>query len=165
MVQKATREDLDTVLDIYKKARIYMKEHGNPNQWGDEYPLAALLEEDILREQLYVCKENGVIYGVFAFMIGADPTYADIEQGAWLNDEPYGTIHRVAGDGRVKGTFHHCVEFCRQQAANLRIDTHKDNLTMQHLIEKEGFTKCGIIYVEDGTPRIAYQYAAGERTE
>ena len=26
-----------------------------------------------------------------------------------------------------------------------------------HLLESEGFTRCGIIHVEDGTPRIAYQ--------
>ena len=37
------------------------------------------------------------------------------------------------------------------------VDTHADNKVMQHLLESEGFTRCGIIHVEDGTPRIAYQ--------
>ena len=40
---------------------------------------------------------------------------------------------------------------------SLRADTHVDNKVMQHLLESEGFTRCGIIHVEDGTPRIAYQ--------
>ena len=31
---------------------------------------------------------------------------------------------------------------------------------MQHLLEKNGFTRCGIIHVADGTPRIAYQKLA-----
>jgi RimJ/RimL family protein N-acetyltransferase len=43
------------------------------------------------------------------------------------------------------------------QIPNIRIDTHRDNAIMQHLLEKNGFVKCGIIYVEDGSPRIAYQ--------
>lgn len=165
MIQKATLQDLEAVLDIYAVARTYMKEHGNPTQWGEDYPPAGLLEDDILREQLYLCREGDMVYGVFAFITGADPTYAEIEQGAWPSDEPYSTIHRIAGSGQVKGTFHHCVEFCKQQADNIRIDTHKDNLTMQHLIEKEGFVPCGIISAEDGTSRIAYQYGAKERTE
>lgn len=45
-------------------------------------------------------------------------------------------------------------------AQNIRIDTHADNKTMQHLIEADGFTRCGIIYIADGTPRIAYQWTA-----
>lgn len=52
------------------------------------------------------------------------------------------------------------MEFCKGRWGNLRIDTHADNHTMQHLIQKHGFQKCGIVYVEDGTPRIAYQYLA-----
>ena len=45
------------------------------------------------------------IHGVFALFDGAEPTYAHIEEGEWLNDEPYVTIHRLAGDGRVHGLF------------------------------------------------------------
>ena len=43
------------------------------------------------------------------------------------------------------------------QGLPVRADTHADNKIMQHLLEENGFTKCGIIHVEDGTPRIAYQ--------
>ena len=39
----------------------------------------------------------------------------------------------------------------------ISIDTHKDNLIMQKFLSKNGFDRCGIIYVEDGTERIAYQ--------
>ena len=28
---------------------------------------------------------------------------------------------------------------------------------MQHILNKHNYTKCGTIYVDDGTPRIAYQ--------
>ena len=31
---------------------------------------------------------------------------------------------------------------------------------MQHLLEKNGFARCGIIHVADGSSRIAYQKMA-----
>ena len=69
----------------------------------------------------------------------------------------YGTIHRIAGNGKGRGLLKACVEYCSQFVPNLRIDTHNDNIVMQNDVAKNGFTKCGTIYVEDGTPRIAYQ--------
>ena len=62
-----------------------------------------------------------------------------------------------AGDGEVHGIFEEIVSFCEKNIAHLRIDTHEDNKIMQHLIEKNGFVKCGIIHVADGSPRIAYE--------
>ena len=44
-----------------------------------------------------------------------------------------------------------------EQCGNLKIDTHEDNVVMQHVLEKNGFERCGKIYTHDGTPRIAYQ--------
>jgi predicted GNAT family N-acyltransferase len=32
---------------------------------------------------------------------------------------------------------------------------------MQQLLTKLGFVRCGIIYVDDGTPRVAYQRVNG----
>lgn len=168
MIRLAKENDLVVIMKIYQTARKYMEETGNPTQWGNNHPPGELLEEDIRREQLYVYsesaggsaaeEENEIIHGVFAFIIGEDPTYAYIEDGTWPNDAAYGTIHRIAGDGKIRGIFEQCFEFCRSQIKKLRIDTHQNNRTMQHLIEKNGFQKCGIVYMEDGSPRIAYQY-------
>lgn len=160
MIRPARMEDMEEILRVYETARRYMREHGNPTQWGDDYPAQALLEEDIRRRQLYVDEEKGAVHGVFAFILGEDPTYAVIEDGGWKDDAPYGTIHRVAGDGAAGGVFARCLAFCLGLCGNIRIDTHRDNRTMRHLIEKSGFARCGIIHVEDGSPRIAYQYAA-----
>ncbi len=161
MIRRATAEDLPEILRVYAAARAYMKANGNPNQWGDSHPAQPLLEEDIRLGRLYVDDTDGV-HGVFALVFGEDPTYAVIEGGRWLNDAPYATIHRIAADGEKPGVFGRSIAFCRAQCGNLRIDTHHDNRTMQHLVEKAGFARCGIIYVEDGSPRIAYQYTAQE---
>ena len=89
-------------------------------------------------------------------MIGKDKSYEKIT-GSWLLDTEYGVIHRVASDGKIPKIMDKVVAFCEKQIPHLRIDTHEDNKVMQHLIEKNGFKKCGIVYVEDGTERFAYE--------
>lgn len=158
MIRPAQREDLGAVLTVYGTARKFMRENGNPMQWGDSYPSEELLKDDIAKRRLYVVEEGGAIHGAFAFCPGLEPTYAHLEQGSWKADGPYATIHRVASDGAVKGIFARCADFCKERCANLRIDTHRNNKIMRHLIEKNGFEKCGVIHVRDGSPRIAYQY-------
>lgn len=157
MITSATVKDLPEILNIYKHARTFMVQSGNPAQWADGYPQRELLLRDIERKQLYLCRDARIIYGVFAFVIGDDPTYARIEDGAWLSNTPYGTIHRIAGNGTKKGVLTEALSYCENVIPHLRIDTHRDNRIMQHLIEKHGFHKCGTIYVADGSPRIAYE--------
>lgn len=157
----AEEKDLEEILKIYSYARKFMKNTGNPNQWKDGNPALKVLMNDIAKQQLYTVKDGNRIHGVFAFVIGEDPTYATISRGAWLSDTVYGTIHRVAGDGKIKGLFTLILDFCSRKISHLRIDTHEDNKIMQHLIEKNGFVKCGIIHVADGSPRIAYEKTAG----
>ena len=152
--------DLPAVMGVYAHARAMMKQTGNPDQWRDSYPPERLIIDDIKNRNSYVIEQNGEICGVFFFRIGEDPTYRRID-GQWLCDAPYGVIHRIAGNGRMKGVFPQCVAFCAEKIANLRVDTHHDNKLMQHQIEKCGFTRCGIIYLEDGSPRIAYQRVSG----
>ena len=148
--------DLDKILQIYAYAREQMKLNGNPNQWSDKHPAKSVIIEDIKRGNGYVILKEGEICGVFAFILGEDPTYKKIE-GAWKNNQPYGTLHRIASSGEVKGIFNTCLNFCLSKISHIRIDTHHDNKIMRHLIEKNGFEKCGIIYVTDGTPRIAFE--------
>lgn len=86
MIRPAEPGDLDALLAVYASARAYMCLHGNPSQWGDDYPSPALLEEDIRRGRLYVdTDERGTVHGAFAFLPGDDPTYARIEGGSWLS--------------------------------------------------------------------------------
>ena len=159
-IKKATAADFEQIMKIYKHAQDYMAQNGNPTQWGHSYPNAELVQSDIRQNACRVIYNESGIHGVFALFAGAEPTYAHIENGDWLNDEPYITIHRLAGDGQVHGLFQCIVSYCKSISRNIRVDTHENNRTMRSLIEKSGFTKCGIIRVKDGTPRIAYQWTA-----
>lgn len=153
-IRRAMPADLEKIEAIYAAARQFMCENGNPTQWNDGYPRRELLETDIRLERLYVAVTEDQICGVFMFALGEDPTYSYMEDGNWRSDTPYGTIHRIASTG--SGVFAAALEFCRSQCNHIRVDTHADNKPMRHLAEKYGFSRRGIIYVEDGTPRIAY---------
>lgn len=156
-IRKARTEDLDGIMAVYAIALAFMHRNGNRTQWIDGYPSRALLTDDIAAGTCYVETENGTVHGVFVCIEGEDPTYGCIEDGQWLNDRPYAAIHRVGSDGTCPGFLGRCVAYCKGICPELRIDTHADNHVMQHLAEKHGFARCGRIYVEDGSPRIAYQ--------
>ena len=152
-IRLAMETDLDEILKIYAQARRFMAENGNPTQWGQHHPARHILEDDIRLNRLYVVEAGEELRGVFMFQVGNDPTYAYIE-GGWRSSSPYGVIHRIAGVGG--GVFAAVLAYCSGIIGHLRIDTHADNKPMQHVVEKAGFSRRGIIYVEDGTPRIAY---------
>ena len=158
-IRKALPEDLKFINRIYKSAREFMKTSGNPNQWKDSYPEEELLISDIDKGCLYVVTDKDEIHGVFYMNVEDDPTYERIYDGSWLNEEEYAVIHRIASDGKIRGIFHCAAEFAKKHSANVRIDTHRDNLVMQRHIEAEGFKRSGIIYLANGEERIAFHYA------
>jgi len=154
-IRFAVMEDFDRIREIYAGARLFMAQTGNPNQWGKHYPPEDFLIQDILKQSLYVVSDGKEIHGVFYFRIEEDPTYHVIEEGCWRKNTPYGVIHRIAGDGSG-GILDAAVSFAWSQIQHLRIDTHHDNIVMQKALAKHGFSRRGIIYLTDGSPRIAY---------
>ncbi len=160
-IRHAKFEELPALLAIYDHARGYMREQGNPTQWSGGYPDETILKDDISKQQLYVCVENGEILGVFCYFYGNDPTYLRICEGKWLNDAPYGVLHRIAVVSHRKGVASFCYDFCFSQCKNLKIDTHRDNIPMQKSLAKNGFSYCGIIYLASGDERLAYQKSNG----
>ena len=157
-IQRAESWQLPQILKIYEAARTYMKEQGNPEQWKDGYPEESLIALDIERKNLYLCCENGEILGVFYYAEEDDPTYRYIE-GNWLNADPYGVVHRIAVAVHKKGVASFCFAYAFSKCHNLKIDTHRDNLPMQHALKKNGFLPCGTIYLENGEARMAFQKA------
>ncbi len=157
-IRQTTMEDLDVAMQVYETARKTMRSSGNLNQWINGYPSRELIKDDIRKGNSYVVTENGKIVAVLAFIIGPDPTYAKID-GAWLNDSPYGVIHRIGSDGSTKGVIPFVIKYAFTKVDNIRIDTHRDNAIMQHVLTKNGFKRCGIIVIEDGTERVAFQKA------
>ncbi len=157
-VRHAELDDIQRMLEIFDVARSFMAAHGNISQWLGGYPSRIQLESDIAHRSSYlVMTDEGVIAGTFYFYIGQDPTYGVID-GAWPNDDTYGTIHRMASAGIVHGIADVALRFALQRIANVRIDTHADNKVMQRWALTRGFTYCGIITLANGSPRLAYHF-------
>lgn len=157
-IEPATLKDIDRIMEIFSTAKKFMRSAGNPGQWNGAYPDKELIAGEIRDKHCFVVKDrSGKVAGTFCLILGDDPTYREIEGGSWLNDEPYGTIHRIASDGTTHGIGHACFEFSAGIIGNLRADTHRDNAPMLGLLEKEGFSRCGTIHLKDGSPRIAFQ--------
>ncbi len=168
-IRNADIRDLPRMLEIYAAARQFMRDTGNPNQWKDSYPPEEIVKKGIQEGKAYVCVaegpedgreeealEAGEILGTFYFAVEEDPTYHKIYEGSWLNEEPYGVVHRVASSGRGRGFAKACFDWAGERCTNLRIDTHRENRVMQHVLEKNGFQRCGIIYLANGEERLAY---------
>ena len=156
-IRKSTLADAERIDEIYAGAKKFMHSHGNPEQWNAEYPNILNAKSDVENGIGYVMEEDGKVFAAFAFIIGPDPTYTVIEDGAWPSEEPYGTIHRIASDGSHSGVMKLASEFCSTLIKNVRIDTHKDNSYMLNALKLLDFTRCGIIHLENGDPRIAFQ--------
>ncbi len=160
MIRKAKKEELAEIMALYRAAQKFMADHGNPTQWGTFHPTLSMLEEDVELGRLFIVDREGELSGVFMFEIGEDPSYLVIEKGTWMDDSPYGVIHRIAAKTGAKGVVREAMEFALTQIGHLRIDTHENNKIMQHVLQKNGFEYRGVIYVYDGTPRDAYEYIA-----
>ena len=156
-IRKANINEFYAIRDIYAQARAFMSENGNADQWKGGYPSDSLIKSDIERENLYVCMDGEDIAGVFYFAKENDPTYEKIYDGEWLNDEEYAVMHRVAVSKQGRGVSAFCFDYCYNALPNLKIDTHTDNIPMQKALAKNGFVRCGKIYLENGDERIAYQ--------
>lgn len=149
--------DIPRMQEVFAIARRFMAATGNPHQWAATYPSDEQLAADIESNDSYVCTEAGRIVATFVLRGGADPTYDVIYDGAWPNDRPYATIHRIASSGEVKGVFRAAMDFALGRYSTLRIDTHRDNRVMQQAVRQAGFSYCGIIHCWNGDERLAFQ--------
>ena len=159
-IRKAKLEDINEIMKVFEIAKDFMHNNGNPTQWVNGYPNKEIIFNDIQNDSFYVVTKNNKICGVFAFILGEDETYKIIYDGSWLNNESYGTIHRIASDFSQKGIFKKVFEYCLTKTKNIRCDTHKDNLPMQNIMLKNGFKKCGIIHIKSGDERLAFHFVS-----
>ena len=157
MIRKATYEDIPALMEIFKNARGIMRSSGNMNQWNDSYPSEEIIRRDIGNGHCIVLDTEGRILATMAFIPGPDPTYAEIHDGEWADDSPYHVIHRIAVHEPGHGAAKRLLDWGFTLASSIRIDTHKDNVIMHHILTRYGFAHCGTIYLANGDPREAYQ--------
>lgn len=163
-IRQTQPADLPALGELYNQARAALKAAGI-NQWQDGYPDESDAIRDMEEGVGYVAEENGHILATACLAFGREPTYEVIREGSWSSDpQEYGFLHRIAVSPQAKGRgiagemFEELKRQARKRGITvLRGDTHRDNLPMQRVMEKSGFSPKGIILVEDGTERIAFE--------
>ncbi|MBQ7181589.1 MAG: GNAT family N-acetyltransferase [Bacteroidaceae bacterium] len=159
-IRLSTKADILALLHLAEEAKQTMRRSGNMKQWGEGYPSAETFMADIERDVSYlvVDDESQRAVATFALIPGPDPTYAQIYDGQWIDDEaPYYVIHRIAALTTERGIMQTVLNYAFSKTDNIRIDTHRDNVIMRHLMQKHGFSYCGIIYLANGDERLAFQ--------
>lgn len=164
-IRNSTPHDLPTIMDIIHYAQRYLASL-NIDQWQDGYPNEAQILNDISNQESFVLLDNAnQLIATFMFTTSKEPTYETIE-GKWLTGDTskYGVIHRIAvaenctNKGVAKFIITHCEEALnKQRITAMRIDTHQDNLGMQHILKSLNYTYCGIITLTSGALRLAFE--------
>lgn len=161
--RKTTIEDINNIMNIINEAKEYFKKN-RINQWQDGYPNSDTIYTDIKNNSSYVLESENKILATAMVSFKEDKTYKNIYNGQWLNNGDYAVIHRIAVSEKVKGNgiasaiIKEVEGLCKENGVtSIKIDTHKENISMQKLLEKNAFKYCGIIYLEDGSERIAFE--------
>lgn len=166
IIRKTEIKDIDRITAIFAEARGTIAKLGI-NQWQDGYPTREIACEDLELSRSYVCEADGEVLATFVLQEGGDANYDVIKEGKWLSgnySRDYLAVHRVAiavasrGRGIASQMIEYALDYARERGLNsLRIDTHEGNVVMRRMLEKNGFSACGVIHLENGDPRVAYE--------
>jgi N-acetylglutamate synthase-like GNAT family acetyltransferase len=161
--RKAYESDIERIMDIISQAQAYFKAQGI-NQWQNNYPNPEIVRKDIEGENGYILMKDNSVVATVAVSFDGEKTYKTIYDGKWITDGEYAVIHRLAVDNRYKGSGLSSVilgnieKMCLGRGIrSIKVDTHKENKSMQKMLSKNGFKYCGIIFLEDKSPRIAFE--------
>lgn len=161
--KKAAYSDINSIMEIIMQAQTYLLEQGI-NQWQGGYPNLEVIKKDIDNKNGYVLLKDKKIVGTVAVSFQGEKNYESIYNGKWMGSGEYAVIHRIAVDVNCKGLglsseiIKNIEEICFNKGIHsIRVDTHKDNLSMQRMLQKNSFQYCGIIYLEDKSERLAFE--------
>lgn len=161
--RKSNETDINNIMSIIKQAQAYFKEHGI-NQWQNNYPNTETINNDIDNNNSYVLLKDNKIVATAAVSFDGEKTYNSIHEGKWITNNEFAVIHRIAVDNTYKGLglssqiIKSVEKLClSKDVCSIKVDTHERNISMQKLLKKNNFEYCGIIYLEDGSKRIAFE--------
>ena len=159
VLRHATDADAGEAWRILDAARRRMLAAGK-RQWSMEYPSPANVEADISAGTAIVAVDrSGRLSGYWSAPLTGESAYDGID-GRWLTDgEPYLTVHRlaVAPEALRRGVASEMMRRLENYAVDeglhsIRIDTNYDNEAMLRMLDRLGYSGCGVV-----------RYASGER--
>lgn len=159
-LEQVQEKEIQECNEIIREGREFQREQGF-TQWTEDYPNIDNIRSDVREGKGYAVKADGKIAGYLCVDFGGEPAYENI-RGKWRTEEPYAVVHRLAfsrefrGIGLSKTTFDLIDELCLSKGVKgIRGDTDPCNERMQHVLEKNGFQKCGYVIFQD-SDKVAY---------
>lgn len=156
-------DDIPAIMSIVADAQALLASL-KIDQWQDGYPTQDIFLNDMRNGESYVVRDDRVM-ATAMFTLTGEASYNSIE-GEWLTapETAYGVIHRMAVSARDrgKGIARFILQACEKKVLDasyttMRIDTHEDNKGMQKLLITSGYSYCGVIYLQSGAKRLAYE--------
>ena len=159
-LELAQAGEVEACYHIVDEGREFQRSQGFV-QWTDDYPNLDTIRRDVQAGKGYAVKVDGRLAGYLCIDFSGEPDYEQIE-GKWRSEQPYAVVHRMAFSGKFRGkgladsVFALVEKLCADKNVGcIRIDTDFPNKRMQHVLEKNGFVRCGVIQFQ-GNRRIAY---------
>lgn len=162
-LQRAGAGEAALAMKLIDQAKAFLKAQGI-DQWQTGYPDLACIQRDLQGGKGYfMVDEDGGIAAYMCIDFDGEPAYAGLN-GAWLTGgDNYLVVHRLAVDSACRGRGLASKAFELAQAMGLergvrsiRVDTDGDNRIMQRVLDKNGYTYCGVIRF-DNSDKIAYE--------
>lgn len=174
-MRPATVDDVPAIVATLEAGRALLAADGI-GQWQDGAgPDVDLVTSDVARSWGRVFLIGGQVAATAALIDEPEPAYDQVVEGAWQvrgdavtragTTCPYATIHRVAVAPAFRGMhvaqrfYARLIEEARARGfAEIRVDTHADNVRMQHVIASAGFTRAGTVRISDDPKDLRWAY-------
>lgn len=173
-MRPATVDDVPAIVATLEAGRALLAADGI-DQWQDGAgPDVDLVTSDVARGWGRVFLIGGQVAATAALIDEPEPAYDQVVEGAWQvrgdaapagATSPYATIHRVAvapafRDMHVAQRFYaRLIEEARARGfAEIRVDTHADNVRMQHVIASAGFTRACTVLIGNNPKDLRWAY-------
>ena len=161
--RNSVKSDIKEIINIIEEAQSYFKEN-SIDQWQNGYPNEESIMNDIESDESYVLLKDDKIIATAYLSFSGENDYDIIYDGKWISEGDYAVVHRVAVSSNMKGKgiareLFKCIEkVCLENnLKHIKIDTHRQNKSMQKFLKKNGFEYCGVIYLQDNSERIAFE--------
>lgn len=168
-MRPATVDDIPAIVATLEAGRSLLAADGIDQWQNGTGPDVDLVTEDVARGWGRVFLIGGQVAATAALIDEPEPAYDQVLEGAWQvrgdAAAPYATIHRVAVAPAFRGMhvaqrfYARLIEEARARGfAEIRVDTHADNVRMQHVIASAGFTRACTVLIGNNPKDLRWAY-------
>ena len=155
--------DREEIEKIYEDGSLKLKSLGI-NQWqGQDKPNLDNFKNLIANKNIYVLEDKEKVVST-VIIYDYDLDYEKNLDGKWNSSKAYVALHRIGTleSERNKGYGRKIIEFAESYARennfkSVRIDTHRENKSMQNLLKSMNYVYVGLVYLDGKNERLAFE--------